>query len=322
MKRDQDDIKVSVLVWAYNHEQYIAETLEHILSQKCDFKFEILVHDDASTDNTEEIISEYVEKYPQIIFPIFEDINQFSVGRYFDFCGLINGKYVATCEGDDYWTDDYKLQRQYDFLRNNLDYIACVHQTIRYNCNTKSEGYISKYLNDCDVQIADVVNGIADAYHFSSLMVNTDAYEKRYSVFPNIMNFIGDVPTGLYLTLTGKVRYIGKIMSLYREFSGESSWTNQNASSQGITEKTQKMKLQIIELYKKADAYSEYKYHNIFENGIADQWFACCNRTFEKGFLKDKYLRIIFDRYSLVDKCYIWMKVYFPNIMKRISKNK
>lgn len=120
---------VSVIVTTYNHEKYISQTLDSILMQKVDFEYEIIVHDDASPDRTSRIIRRYEEKYPNVIKAIYQEENQYSKGEsiqrfYIDY---LRGKYIAICEGDDYWTDSEKLQKQVDFLENNSKYIATAH---------------------------------------------------------------------------------------------------------------------------------------------------------------------------------------------------
>ncbi len=134
--RAQDDITsewnsdpgvlVSVCCITYNHEMYIREAIDSFLMQETDFPFEVIIHDDASTDRTAYIIKAYEKAYPKIIKPIYQTENQYSI------CGLINprlvipkarGKYIALCEGDDYWTDKTKLQKQADFLENNAEYV-------------------------------------------------------------------------------------------------------------------------------------------------------------------------------------------------------
>ena len=106
---------VSICCTAYNHEKYIAQALDSFLAQKCDFPFEILVHDDVSTDRTADIIREYAAKYPEIIKPMFQTENQYSKGvpinETFNF-PRAQGKYIALCECDDFWCDDTKLARQ------------------------------------------------------------------------------------------------------------------------------------------------------------------------------------------------------------------
>src|SRR5690554_6611920 len=121
---------VSICSITYNHGPYIRQCLDGFLMQKTTFPVEILIHDDASTDGTEEIIREYKVKYPHIIKPLYEVENQWIKGRrgsaVFNF-PRAQGKYIALCEGDDYWTDPFKLQKQVEFLEENLDYSACTH---------------------------------------------------------------------------------------------------------------------------------------------------------------------------------------------------
>ncbi len=116
----------SICCITYNHVSYIQEAIDSFLMQETKFPFEILVHDDASTDGTMEIILDYAKKYPDIIKPIIQTENQYAK------CGLINprfvfpkakGKYIALCEGDDYWTDNKKLQKQVTFLEQNPEYV-------------------------------------------------------------------------------------------------------------------------------------------------------------------------------------------------------
>lgn len=124
---------------AYNHETYIRKCLEGFVMQKTNFKFVAIVHDDASNDKTAEIIREYETKFPEIIRPIFERENQYSkhdgsldtiMNAAIDFT---QAKYVALCDGDDYWTDPYKLQKQVDFLEGHENYSLCCHRYRIYN---------------------------------------------------------------------------------------------------------------------------------------------------------------------------------------------
>ena len=129
---DNKEIKVTVRCITYNQKEYIRQCLDGFVLQQTNFRFEAIVHDDASTDGTAEIVREYAEKFPDIIKPIFETENQYSkhdgsLGRILN--AHTRGKYVAICEGDDYWTDPHKLQKQADFLDANpqcsLTYHAC-----------------------------------------------------------------------------------------------------------------------------------------------------------------------------------------------------
>lgn len=131
-------VLVSIRCCAYNHEAYIRQCLEGFIMQKTNFSFEAIVHDDASTDNTASIILEYAEKYPNIIKPIIETTNQYS--KHDDSLEQImnnainpSAKYIAFCEGDDYWIDPYKLQKQIDFLESHPEYVYSCHRYYIYN---------------------------------------------------------------------------------------------------------------------------------------------------------------------------------------------
>lgn len=124
MEVNTSPLMVTIRCVAYNHEPYIRECLEGFVMQKTNFRFEAIVHDDASTDGTANIIREYAEKYPDIIKPIFETENQYSK-RDGSLRRIMNshmkGKYIAMCEGDDYWIDPYKLQKQVDYLEKHAE---------------------------------------------------------------------------------------------------------------------------------------------------------------------------------------------------------
>lgn len=125
MSNHSNEILVSIICTSYNHGPYIADALEGFVQQKVNFKFEIIVHDDASTDNTVDIVVEYKGKYPELFNVIFQENNQYSIDvnlPLLNCFSVAKGKYIAFCEGDDYWYDVDKLQKQVDILENNLSY--------------------------------------------------------------------------------------------------------------------------------------------------------------------------------------------------------
>lgn len=134
-----DNPLVSICTLTFNHAKFIRQCLDGFLMQEREFGIEILIHDDASTDGTVEILREYEAKYPGLIFPLYESENQYSRGGagkmdFFNY-NRARGKYIACCEGDDYWTDPLKLQKQVDFMEANPEYSVCFHRTRHWNVN-------------------------------------------------------------------------------------------------------------------------------------------------------------------------------------------
>lgn len=126
---------VSICCITYNHAPFIRQCLDGFMMQRTSFPIEVLVHDDASTDGTQDIIREYEAKYPDVIKPIYQKENQYSKGVKVNLVynySRAKGKYIALCEGDDYWTDPYKLQKQVDFLESHPDYVMCSHKWDEY----------------------------------------------------------------------------------------------------------------------------------------------------------------------------------------------
>lgn len=207
---------VSISCITYNHALYIRQCLDSFLMQKCDFSFEILIHDDASTDGTQEIIKEYQSKYPTIIFPLIQSENQYSKGvrgmmPRFNF-PRARGKYIALCEGDDFWTDMNKLQEQVDFLENNSNYIAIADNS--YWLDVKSEKkHVFNTIPACDIDI----NMLVKKRQFATASV---VYRNSNIPFDTSNNIFGD--TFLFGTLMkyGLFHYRPKITSVYRRHAG------------------------------------------------------------------------------------------------------
>jgi glycosyltransferase involved in cell wall biosynthesis len=132
-RRNDMNPLVSVCCVTYNHERFIRSALDGFLAQVTDFPVEVIVHDDASTDATPAIIREYAARHPEVIRPIYQEENQFSkrikVGATYVW-PRARGKYIALCDGDDYWTDPTKLQKQVDFLESHPDYVLCFHDVL------------------------------------------------------------------------------------------------------------------------------------------------------------------------------------------------
>lgn len=258
-------IMVSVYCLAYNHEKYIRDTLNGFVSQVTNFKYEVFVHDDASTDKTASIIREYANKYPDIIKPIFQTENQYSKGvRIFRtyIYPRISGKYVAVCEGDDYWCCTNKLQKQVDILEADKSLSACVHQTTQIDCIDGTLNNICKYTQNCIARFDDIIQRGNNVFQISSLMYRK-AYLDNLPSFCTSMKNVGDYPMAIYLALVGNIYYINENMSVYRLFSSAESWTSINSISRNKTRWIENCE-DAISMLNQADEYSEYKYHEQF----------------------------------------------------------
>lgn len=122
------EVMVSVVMITYNHEEYIQQALESVISQKTNFSYEVIIGDDRSPDNTREILQSFAKKYPEKIRLVLREENIGVINNLYDIFNRCKGKYIAFLEGDDYWTDTDKLQKQVDFLESNKDYIGVAHR--------------------------------------------------------------------------------------------------------------------------------------------------------------------------------------------------
>lgn len=223
----EKDIIVSVICNAFNHGKYIRDALEGFVNQKTNFKFEVLIHDDASTDDTADIIREYEEKYPNIIKPIYQTENQYTRGGRITIrfqVPRIKGKYVAFCEGDDYWTDPLKLQKQYDFLENNPDYSMCVCSCIWLDMRNGKQSTRCQTTVDSDISLEEIVlERKGRPFQTATFFLRSDLYKKRPEW---TMKFgVGDTPLAMYLALCGKIRILADVMAVYRNHAN-GSWTS------------------------------------------------------------------------------------------------
>lgn len=145
-QRLDDKPLLTICCIAYNHSLFIHDSIGGFLSQKTNFPVEIIIHDDASSDGTTDLIKHYHAKYPNLIKVILQEENQFS-SRGFEFFSEVleqaQGKYIALCEGDDYWTDPSKLQRQVDFLEANPDFAICFHKVQIHQDGTLKDDFIA-----------------------------------------------------------------------------------------------------------------------------------------------------------------------------------
>lgn len=305
---------LTVYCLTYNHENYIEDALKGFVSQKTNFKYKVLVHDDCSTDKTVEVIRRYAEKYPDIIFPILQSENQYSkdsnIVKEF-IVPKFEGKYIAMCEGDDYWIDSNKLQKQVDFLENHSEYSACVHNSEVLNCRFNTRKLLNSNTNDYDIEFSEIIKGGNQSYQMSSLVCRRELDELYHSdqrpEYLNINCSFGDYPLGIFLCLNGKMRYISEVMSVYRLMT-PNSWTSRNRNVNAVEKNYNSIK----ELLIGVDNYTEQKYHEAISNVLRRNEF---NVLLIKKNLKElksgKYLDL-WNELSVSNR----IKIYIKKVLK------
>jgi glycosyltransferase involved in cell wall biosynthesis len=211
---------VSVHMVTYNHEKYISQSIEGVLSQITDFEFEIVIGEDKSTDGTLLICREYQKKYPKKIRLVERSVNIGSLNNFIDLFNHCNGKYIAICEGDDYWTDPLKLQKQVDILEENFQYAICSTKVF----HEKISGAINKDMTIMknEFTLKDVV--------FSNLIRTCSVVFRRDSLISNDINlskYIVDKTLWVSLLLNGRKSYsLDDYCATYRQGIGISSSFN------------------------------------------------------------------------------------------------
>jgi len=250
--------KVSVITISYNHERYIRQALESIVTQQVNFNFEVIIADDKSTDTTADIISEYAAKYPNIVKPVLRDKNLGPQKNFKNAMLKAKGDYIALCEGDDYWTDTDKLQKQVDFLDDNIDYSMCFHPVEVVYENKERASSI----------FPEMRQKFTTSRLLESNFIQTNSVLYRRQEYANIPTDI--LPLDWYLHLYhakfGKIGFIDKTMSAYRRHSEGLWWGSQASIWQRHSYAHTKLFIELEKLYK--DAASIQTIRNNASNAI------------------------------------------------------
>ena len=216
-----ENIKLSIICITYNHERFIRDCLDGFVMQKTNFPFEILVNDDASTDKTADIIREYEAKYPHLFRCVYQMQNAKKNPWRDVLFPMIRGKYVALCEGDDYWTDPLKLQKQVDFLEAYPDFSVCFHPVrVHWEDNSKPDSVFpteKERFYKTELTLNDLLD-----HNF--IQTNSVVYRGRFHKDPLdlIPKYI--LPEDWFVHLlhaqTGQIKLLPDVMAVYRRNPG------------------------------------------------------------------------------------------------------
>lgn len=321
---NDNEIMVSICCITYNHEKYIKYALDSFLMQETDFKYEIIIHDDASTDNTPNIIKEYECKYPEIIKPIYRKENQYSKGKRILPFTLNNakGRYIAICEGDDYWTDKNKLQIQVDYFESHKNCTLCFHSYDLVDGNNKILNNYDRYDYDCISPMEDIIIGGKEYWGGGFCITPSLMFPRK--IVDNLPNYyyncsVGDYPLQLYCASKGYAYYISKSMCAYRTNISGSWTTNLNKGEENeVIQKKISHYVDIINMLNNFNKSTNEIYARSIKkmiDSIEYSYFYC-----EKNKLyifKNKEFQKYIRKFALKDKILIFLQVYFPKTLSK-----
>ena len=273
---------VSVYCMTYNQKDTIVNAIESIVAQKTDFSFELIIHDDASTDGTAEIVREYAKRHPDIVRPIFQSVNQYHKCNFFKefFAPKALGEYIAICDGDDYWCDTDKLQTQVELMQNHPDCTMCFHAVEQLSPDGgKMIVRPLKATGEVDPQVIVKRGGMFCPT--VSLMVRRDVM----MLWPEFrcQADVYDYPTQVLAACLGKVYYIDKCMGVYR-FASRGSWTAQQEGKVDYSHVENE-----IDWLSKFDEYSNNRFSYSVNFHIVHLWFTEYRKTIDVNIKKKAY---------------------------------
>ncbi|MDC7236615.1 MAG: glycosyltransferase [Sphaerochaetaceae bacterium] len=312
-----DQVLVSICCIAYNHELYIKNALDGFLNQKTNFPFEILIHDDASTDKTANIISEYQKKYPSIVKPILQKINQHSKGisilRTFNF-PRAKGEFIALCEGDDYWIDPNKLQKQIDALKRYPKCSICFHSAFALNREGKKYPINVIDKNETLLDFKDVIFNGGGGMPTASIVFRTSIIEtinKFYSIAKPCG--VGDSVYQIISSEVGGALYLPFQGSIYRK-DAIGSWSEKMNKDKAFAIKT---RVGVIDLYIALNNFYDKKYDSYFHTKIG----RICLKFITDSYIHPKFNKSLYEKYKeyLNDYSLLYIKILY--YLRTIKKN-
>jgi glycosyltransferase involved in cell wall biosynthesis len=283
---------VSVHLLTYNHAKFIAQSIESVVNQKTTFPFEIIIGDDCSTDGTSQIVDDYAAQYPALIKVVRGKKNggpQPNSIRILENC---QGKYMAALEGDDYWIDPLKLQKQADFMENNPEFAICFTNTKVEFFDNDQEPYLLNTNLEKDVfELKDLI-----AENEVWFMGTATLFYTMSSIFPVQPWFhktkSGDIPMIMLAARFGKIKFLPDVTAAYRRHSAGASNTDHKDDAIFLENR--------IMMYTNLDKDTGYKFHDKFKRNLGSWYYLLLNSKqyqglyFKKLGIALKYISLMF----------------------------
>ena len=302
---------VSVICTAFNHERSIAQAMDSFLMQEADFGVEILIHDDASPDRTAAIIREYQERYPERIRTVLQTENQHSkgikVGNFLR--DIARGKYLATCEGDDYWTDPQKLLKQVTYMEAHPQASVCVHSAVKIDAaREKPMGFMRADTQSRTFGTEEIIERGGELFPTNSIMYRRATGLERPEFYQRAP--VGDYPAMVFFSLIGDVYDMDEVMSAYR-VNVRGSWTNrQFANTQRRRHFYKRMALMLDDI----DRHTGYRYTESLDRARRqNRW----RQLIEEGRIREargEEFRALMENLPRQEKLRLFMKQWFPRL--------
>lgn len=286
---------VSVHLLTYNHAKFIAQSIESVVNQQTSFPFEIVIGDDHSTDGTSQIVDQYAAQYPDLIKVVRGKTNGGPQPNSIRILENSQGKYMAALEGDDYWIDPLKLQKQADFMEQNPDFAICFTNTRVEFFENNEEPYLLN--TNIEKDVFELKDLIAETEVW--FMGTATLFYTMSSIFPVQPWFhktkSGDIPMIMLAARHGKIKYLPDVTAAYRRHAAGASNTDHKDDAKFLENR--------IMMYTNLDKDTGYKFHDKFKRNLGGWYYLLLNSK--------QYRRLYFKKLGIATK---YVSLMYPNI--------
>lgn len=301
-----EPIKVSVSIATYNQAAFIGQAIQTVLNQQTDFAYEIIVGDDCSTDGTQQVILTYQARYPDIVRPLLHEKNLGGAGKYnaLSTFAIARGQYIATMDGDDYWTSPHKLQKQVDFLESHADCSACFHNA---QIIWEDGAYAPELVNGPDQKeistIDDLVGETEIWFMATSSVMFRNGLLTEYPAWYH-QSKSGDIPRYILLAKLGNIGYLPDVMSVYRKNRGGVSFTDSEVDANFLFNR--------IGMYNGINRELAYKHDRVLRRNVA---------RYYRMLLGAKQFKNSYFRRAKLALTYLHLGRPQPDVVKEVVRN-